>query len=67
MNTPLLDSFVGLEEIIAQFIVSRYHNGKLYFDTPVNIDGSIIIQITVLSNKLDLVPIQKTPHWSNNS
>ena len=51
MNAPLMASFAGTKDIIAQFIVSRYQNGKFYFDKPVEISSDIIYRLTGLSNK----------------
>ena len=56
MNAPLMDSFAGTKEIIAQFIISRYHNGKFYFDTPMEINGDLIYNITGITNKGNHVP-----------
>ena len=42
INAPLMESFGGTKEIIAKFIISRYHNMKFYFDTPVEISGDVI-------------------------
>ena len=58
MNAPLIYSFAGTKEIIAQFIISRYHNGKFYFDTPVEITSELIYKITELSNKGEPIPIR---------
>ena len=35
MNAPLMEIFGGTKENIIKFIISRYHNGKFYFDRPV--------------------------------
>ena len=35
INAPIMESFVGTKEIIAKFIISRYHNGKFYFEKPI--------------------------------
>ena len=51
MNAPLMDIFAETKDIIAQFIVSIYHNGKLYFDGPVEISGDMIHRLTGLLNK----------------
>ena len=51
MNTPLLVSFVGTKETVVKFIISRYHNGKFYFDTPVEISEEVIYNPIGLSNK----------------
>ena len=57
MNTPSMASFGGTKEIVVKFIISRYHNGKFYFDRPVEISGEVIYKLTHLSNKGDHVPI----------
>ena len=61
MNAPLMDSFAGTKDIIAQFSVSRYHNGKFYFNRPVEIFGDIIYRITGLLNKGEPVPVRSIP------
>ena len=61
INAPLMESFIGTKDIIAQFIVSRYHNGKFYFDIPVEISGNIIYRLTGLSNKGEPVPVRSNP------
>ena len=58
LNAPLMVGFVGTKEIIAQFIVSRYHNGKLYFDRPNDISQDIIYRLTNLSNKGEPIPVK---------
>ena len=62
MNAPLVDSFTGMKEVIAQFIIRQYHNGELYFETPIDINGDMFSQIiTELSNKGDIIPIRPNP------
>ena len=55
LNAPLMASFGGTNENIVKFIISRYHNGKFYFDTLVEISAETIYKITGLSNKGDPV------------
>ena len=55
MNAALMESFGGTKETIVKFIISWYHNGKFYFDTPVEISAETIYKLTALSNKGDLV------------
>ena len=43
-----------------KFIISRYHNGKFYFNTPVDISAEVIYKLTGLSNQGDPVPISIT-------
>ena len=57
MNAPLMASFSGTKENTANFIISRYHNGKFYFDKPVEISGETIYKLTRLSNKEDPIPV----------
>ena len=56
-NAPLMESFGGTKETIVKFIIIRYHNGKLYFDTMVEISTETIYKITGMSNKCDHVPV----------
>ena len=35
-------SFGGMKETAVKFIISRYHNGRFYFDQPVNISREVI-------------------------
>ena len=57
MNALLMASFGETKETIVKFIISRYHNWKFYFDTPVEILDETIYRITGMSNQGDLVPI----------
>ena len=57
MNAPLMVSFEGTQEKIVKFVISRYHDGKFYFDIPVEISVETIYKLTGLSNKGDLVPM----------
>ena len=41
-NTPLMASFGGMKEATVKFIISRYHNGRFYFDRPIDITGDVI-------------------------
>ena len=56
MNTSFMASFGGTKETTVKFIISRYHNGKFYFDRPVEISSEVIYKLTGLSNRGDLVP-----------
>ena len=58
MNAPLMDRFADTKEVIGKFIVSRYHNGKFYFDTPVEIIDNLIYRLIGSSNKGDPVPVR---------
>ena len=56
-NAPLMASFGGTKEDTIKFIISRYHNGRFYFDEPINISGDAISKLTGLSKKGDPVPV----------
>ena len=55
MNTPFMASFSGTKETAVKFIISQYHNGKFYFDKPIEISSEVIYKLTGLSNKGDPV------------
>ena len=44
-------SFGGTKETAVQFIISQYHNGRFYFDRPIDISREVISKLTSLSNK----------------
>ena len=51
-------SFGGTKEAAIKFIISRYHNGRFYFDRPVDITEDIISNLTDMSNQGNPVPIK---------
>ena len=51
VNAPLMASFGGTKETVVKFIISRYHNGRFYFDQAVDISREVIYKLTGLSNK----------------
>ena len=57
VNEPLMASFGGTKENIVKFIINRYHNGKFYFDEPVEISVETIYKLIGLFNKGDPVPV----------
>ena len=57
VNVPLMASFGGTKETAVKFIISQYHNGKFYFNQPVDISMEVIYKLTGLSNKGDPVPV----------
>ena len=57
INALLMAIFGGMKETIVKFIISRYDNGKFYFDTPMEISTKTIYKLTGLSNKGDPVPV----------
>ena len=58
MNTPFMVSFGGTKETTVKFIISRYHNGRFYFDKPIEISSEVIYKLTGLSNQGDPVPVE---------
>ena len=56
-NALLMASFGGTKEAVVKFIISRYHNGRFYFDQLIDITGEVISKLTGLSNKGSHVPI----------
>ena len=50
-------SFSGTKETTDKFIIIQYHNGRFYFDQPVDISGEVISKLTSLSNEGNPVPI----------
>ena len=56
-NAPLMASFGGTKEATVKFIISRYHNGRFYFDQPIDITGDVISKLTGLSKQGSPVPI----------
>ena len=57
MNTLFMEIFGGTKEMTVKFIISRYHNGRFYFDRPVEISGEVIYKLTGLSNQGNPVPV----------
>ena len=49
--------FGGTKETTVKFIISRYHNGRFYFDQPIDISREVISKLTGLSNTGDPVPV----------
>ena len=48
-------SFWGTKETAVKFIISQYHNGRFYFDRPIEISSEVIYKLTGLSNQGDPV------------
>ena len=55
MNAPLMASLRGTKDIIDKFIISQYHNEKLYSNIPMEISVETIYKLTRISNKGDPV------------
>lgn len=41
-NTPIIDNFGTLKEEAAKFLVSQYHDGKIWLDQPITINARLI-------------------------
>ena len=54
MNTPFMERFGRTKEIAVKFIISRYHNGKFYFDRPVEISGEVNTNLLVSQIRVTL-------------
>ena len=50
-------SFGGTKEAAVKFIISHYHNGRFYFDQPIDITEDVISKLTTISNQGSPVPI----------
>ena len=61
INAPLMVIFGEEKGTIAKFIISRYHNGKFYFDKPIEISDDVIYKLIGLSNKGKPVPFGLKP------
>ena len=51
INAPLMASFGGTKKTTVNFIISRYHNDRFYFERPVDISREVISKLTGLSNQ----------------
>ena len=57
INASIMASFGGMKETVVKFIISWYHNGRFYFDRPIEISMEVISKLTGLSNQGEPVPI----------
>ena len=57
INALLMANFGGTKETIVKFIINRYHNGKFYFDTRMEISAETIYKLRRLSNKGEFVHV----------
>ena len=48
MNAPIIDNFRTLKEEVFKFLVSWYHDGKIWLDHPITINNKLINFITNL-------------------
>lgn len=58
LNTPIVDKFGTLKEEAIKFLVSRYHDGKIWQHQPIAITDKLIIFITNLTLNRELVPVR---------
>ena len=57
LNAPIIDNFGTLKEEAVKFLVSRYHDGKIWLDQPITINNKLINFITGLSLNGEPVPV----------
>lgn len=58
LNAPILETFDNLKEEAAKFLVSRYHNMKIWLDEPIEINLKFVNFIAKLSVKGGLAPVR---------
>lgn len=56
-NAPIIDNIDNLKEEATKFLVSRYHDGKIWLDEPIGIIGKLINFITSLPLNGETIPI----------
>ena len=57
LNAPIVDNFGSLKEEVVKFIVSWYHDGKIWLDQPIATIGKLINFTTGLPLNGEHVPI----------
>ena len=57
LNAPIIDNFGTLKEEAVKFLVSRYHDGKIWLDQPITINSKLINFITNLPLNGEPVPV----------
>lgn len=57
LNAPIIDNFGTLKEEAVKFLVSSYHDGKIWLDQPITINRKLIKFITSLPLNGEPVPI----------
>ena len=58
LNAPIVNNFGTLKEEETKFLVSRYHDGKIWLDQPITINARLINFITGLPLNGDLVSVK---------
>ena len=58
LSAPIIDNFGTLKEEVVKFLVSRYHDGKIWLDQPININNKLINFIIGLPLNGELVPVE---------
>ena len=61
INALLMERFGGTKEIIEKLIIIRYHNGKFYFEKPIEISDDVIYILTGISKKGEPVLVGSNP------
>ena len=57
LNAPIIDNFGTLKEEAIKFLVSQYHDGKIWLDQPITINNKLINFITDLLLNGESVPV----------
>lgn len=60
LNAPIMANFDNINEEACKFLVSRYHDGKIWINHPIEITPKLINFITRLPVKGDLVLVRVT-------
>ena len=58
LNAPIVDNFGTLKEEATKFLVSRYHDDKIWLDQPITINARLINFIIGLPLNEDPVPVE---------
>lgn len=57
LNAPIINNFGTLKEEVVKFLMSWYHDGKIWLDQPITINAKLINFITDLPLNGDQVPV----------
>ena len=63
-NAPLMASFGGTKEAAVKFIISRYHNGRFYFDELIDITEDVSPNSLAYLTKGTLYQLESRKGWS---
>ena len=57
LSAPQIEKMGNLKDLAAKYIVSRFHDGKLWLDNPVEIIEDLIHHVTGLPKTGERVPM----------